>query len=60
MASTHFERFGNLAMLFSFCQVPVFKCMEAAWMVTDLPDSGQMCSVVFCRAPLECNVSRMA
>lgn len=48
MASTRFEKFGSLAMLFSlFCQAPVLNCMEAVRMVTDLRVSGQMCSVVF-------------
>src|SRR5271165_3282288 len=59
VASTHFERFGNLAMLF-FPQAPVLKCMEAVRMVTDLLGSGQTCSVVFCPAALEFCLTRMA
>ena len=56
VASTHFEKFGNLAMLF-FPQAPILKCMEAVRMVTDLSVPGQMCSVVFCRAALESPVA---
>ena len=59
VASTHLERFGSLAMLF-FPQAPVLKCMEALRMVTDLVGSGQTCSVIFCRAALECIVPRVA
>src|SRR4051794_6400756 len=41
MASTHRERFGNLAMLFFVSrQAPVLKFMEAVRMVTDLPVAG--------------------
>ena len=35
-------------------------CMEAVRMLTDLPDLGQTCSVLFCRAALEHRIARMA
>ena len=54
MASMRFENYGNLAMVF-FCvrETTTPHSMEAMWMVIDLLDSGQTCSVLFCRAAVE-------
>ena len=48
---TFFENSGNLAMVFRVRKTTSPQSMEAMWMVIDLLDSEQRCSVLFTAPP---------